>query len=151
MVTPILRLVLVIALLLQGNFWQPNPDDPDLPYHFFLPMIRQRTGTCELVDQVPQDGAFEEKGSSIVTHWILRNTGEKAWLADRTTIRFVSGDRLHTGADAVDIPYDVETGNLLDVFINMMAPQSAGSYVSAWTILDGTTRVCNFYIRFKVP
>jgi len=151
----ILRLVLFLCLLLPG----PKPvvrgagtDPIDQPYKIYLPFVQAGPGneSCQVVYQSPPDDTMFPKTAAFDARWTVRNTSQAAWRASTVTIRFVSGDRLHTGADARDLPVDVLPDGLLDTIVDMNAPGVAGSYTSNWALMDGATRLCAFYVQIRV-
>jgi hypothetical protein len=108
-------------------------------------------GSCSIVYQEPQDGTSMTKGKGFDTRWTIKNTSGKDWRADSVDIRFMSGDRMHSGNDLRDMPYDVGSGGMLDLVVSMTAPATAGSYTSNWALVQGNTSVCNFYVQIRVP
>ncbi|RPJ48384.1 MAG: hypothetical protein EHM21_07680 [Chloroflexi bacterium] len=108
-------------------------------------------GSCQIVYQDPQDGASKSKSTAFDTRWTIKNTSSKEWRADSTDVRFVSGDRMHSGNDLRDMPYSVGAGGMLDLVIGMTAPATAGSYTANWALTEGNTSVCNFFVQIRVP
>jgi hypothetical protein len=132
----------------------PVPTDTVVVLPTFTPSKTPRTGItggkCTVVTQDPKDNSFITKGTSFTTHWTIKNSTSDVWRADSVDIRFISGNRLHSGNDVMDMPYDVGAGGLLDLTISMVAPSEAGSYVSNWQLAAGNTSLCNFFITFSV-
>jgi hypothetical protein len=108
-------------------------------------------GNCTVVYQSPADDTLVQPGSGFVQRWTLKNTGSQTWRKDSVDIRFVSGDRVHSGSDVLDLPYDVSTGGMADILINMVAPSTAGTYTSNWALQEGGVSLCRFYVSFRVP
>jgi hypothetical protein len=158
MAAHILRLVLVLSLLLPGLSIPVSSSDAariypdDLPNKIFFPLVFSSPGqdTCQVVYQDPLDGTVQRASTSFDARWNIRNTGPAGWKSESVKIRFISGDRLHSGADLRDLPYSVDPGWVLDLVIPMTAPAAAGSYVSNWALEDGSTRLCTFNIKIRV-
>ena len=120
----------------------------------FTPSRTPRTGigggTCQVVFQNPSDDTVLPKNAEFEMRWSIKNTSSKDWPADSTDIRFVSGDRVHVGNDVRDMPNEVPKNGLVDVVITMRTPLTAGDYVTNWSLSQGNTSVCRFYVQFRV-
>lgn len=120
----------------------------------FTPSRTPRTGigggTCQVTYQNPADNAILPKGAEFEMRWTIKNTGSKSWAADSTDVRFLSGDRVHVGNDVRDMPYDVAAGGMVDLLISMRTPLTPGSYVTNWSLSQGSVSVCRFYVQFQV-
>jgi Ig-like domain from next to BRCA1 gene len=106
-------------------------------------------GSCSVTFQNPKDNASQTAGKAFPVQWTIKNTSSKIWRSDSVDIRFVSG-RYHEGADVRDMQYDVAPGGMLDLTINMNAPVTPGAYVANWSLAEGTTPVCSFFVAFTV-
>lgn len=120
----------------------------------FTPSRTPRTGvgggSCQVVYQNPADDSVLPSGAEFDMRWTIKNTSSKSWPGDATDIRFVSGDRLHIGNDVRDMPYDVSENGTVDIIVTMRTPLTPGSYVTNWSLSQGSTSVCRFYVQFKV-
>jgi len=108
-------------------------------------------GSCTIVYQDPVDDAFITAGKTFTTRWTIKNTSSKLWRRDSVDIRFISGQAMHTGASAFDLPYDVGPGGMADITIDMQAPSAGGSYTTNWALMEGSVAVCRFYLVIRVP
>lgn len=108
-------------------------------------------GSCTVIYQDPQDGTSKTKATTFDVRWTIKNTSSQTWRGDSVDIRFMSGDRMHSGNDVRDMPYDVGSNGMLDLVVSMTAPATAGSYTSNWALVQGSTSVCNFYVQIRVP
>lgn len=141
---------------------EPEPT-PTAPYHSALPVIYNYIPTqlptlvptrpgqahpqCQLIASIPY---IIMPGTVFEMRWTVKNTGSSAWTADNSVIRFVSGDRLHTGSDLRDLPYNVEPNSTVDIVIPMRAPETPGVYAANWAITKETTFLCRFYVFVRV-
>jgi hypothetical protein len=120
----------------------------------FTPSRTPRTGlgggSCQVVYQNPVDNAILPKGADFDMRWTIKNTSSKSWASDSTDIRFLSGDRVHVGNDVRDMPYDVASQGMVDIVVNMRTPLTPGSYVTNWSLSQGSASVCRFYVQFQV-
>jgi hypothetical protein len=108
------------------------------------------SGSCQVANQTPADGSYILKNSDFETHWTIKNTSEILWRSDSIDIRFTSGDRLHTGTDVRDMPYDVAPGGQIEVVVNMHAGDTPGSYTANWALVSGLSPVCSFFVNINV-
>lgn len=133
----------------------PIPTNTVLVLPTFTPSRTPRTGigggTCSVVLQEPKDNTKMKAGQTFDMHWSIKNTSTDPWRADSVDIRFVSGERMHSGNDLRDFPYDVAPGGMLDLVIPMTAPNAGGSYVSNWQFSAGDKAYCKFYVTISVP
>lgn len=83
-----------------------------------------------------KDGTTFAPGETFVKTWRLQNVGACTWTRDYDLV-FYDGDQL--GAQAVvRMPGTVEPGELVDVSVEMVAPDKAGSYESDWKLRDAS-------------
>jgi hypothetical protein len=80
------------------------------------------------------DGTVFLPGQSFVKTWRIRNIGSCAWNSNYTLV-FVSGDRFYT-TRTVALPGIVHPGNIVDLSVEMSAPNTAGSFRGYWMISD---------------
>jgi hypothetical protein len=147
----ILRLVLVLSLLLPGISTADAKTDPvDPPYPLYFPLVYAGDQACQILYQDPFDNATIPKFVSFVARWDIQNTSQSTWKASSVTIRFISGDRLHSGVDVKDMPYNVAPGTILSFAIMMTTPTTPGTYVSNWALVEGNTFLCTFYVKIRV-
>lgn len=133
----------------------PMPTNTVLVLPSFTPSKTLRTGigggSCTIVYQDPADNSSKKKGETFDMRWTIKNTSKDPWRADSVDINFVSGDRMHSGNDARDFPYDVGPNGMLDLVVSMTAPSTSGSYVSNWRLVQGSKVLCSFFVTLRVP
>jgi hypothetical protein len=108
-------------------------------------------GSCSVVFQDPADDSIISSGKTFPVRWTIKNNSNKMWRRDSVDIRFLSGQSMHQGASAIDMPYDVGPNGMLDVTMNMTAPGTGGSYTTNWALMEGSISVCNFFLAIRVP
>ncbi len=82
---------------------------------------------------VPDDTIFEP-GEAFSKTWRLKNAGSCAWTSEYAVI-FFSGDSFGA-SHTIQLSGPVLPGNTVDLTIDMMAPQKAGTYQSNWELSD---------------
>ncbi len=85
------------------------------------------------------DGSYVAPGSYFTKTWRIRNTGVNAWNSSYRLI-FVSGDQM-SGPQFVSLPGYVASGQTIDISINLVAPQTSGTFRGSWMLQspDGVT------------
>jgi hypothetical protein len=82
------------------------------------------------------DNTITAPGSAFVKTWRLRNDGSCAWGPNQyvRSLVFFNGDPLGAPSE-VPLLTTVPPGGIVDVSINMIAPQRSGTYRSEWMLL----------------
>ena len=111
-----------------------------------------RGGNCSVIYQSPPDATQFKPNESIGDiRWTIKNTSSETWRADSIDIRYISGNRLNVSSSLLDLPYDVPAGSAVDVIVKgAVAPSSAGTYDSNWSLSAGSSSVCRFFLEIEV-
>lgn len=87
-----------------------------------------------LADVTIPDGTVMEPGEKFVKTWRLLNSGESTWTKS-FVLYFDSGEQM--GADAeVPLPTEVPPGGVVDISVEMVAPEESGEYTGFWRLKD---------------
>ena len=107
-------------------------------------------------DVTVQDGKEFLPGAQFTKTWRLKNIGSCTWTREYDLV-YIGGDQL---SSVVNIPLggNIPPGTMVDVSINMTAPEVAGTYTSYWQLRNasdvlfggGEDRDRSFYVRIKV-
>jgi hypothetical protein len=90
---------------------------------------------------IPDDTVFAP-GQSFTKTWRISNTGQTTWTTGYALI-FIDGDLM--GAEAsVPIPEEVAPGKNVDISVDMIAPETAGSYISYWKLKTPDGKIFGF-------
>lgn len=84
-----------------------------------------------IADTTVEDGTQFAPRTPFVKVWKMKNVGATAW-PDPTRLIFVGGDVL-SDTDAVVVP-SLQPGEAVDISVDMVAPASAGRYVSKFRL-----------------
>jgi hypothetical protein len=88
------------------------------------------------------DGTVFAPGQSFTKTWRISNTGQTTWTSGYALI-FIDGDLL--GAEAVvPLPEEVAPGKNVDVSVDMVAPDQAGTYTSYWKMKTPDGKIFGF-------
>lgn len=82
---------------------------------------------------IPDDTEFAA-GQAFTKGWLLRNNGTCPWTTDYS-IAFVGGDQM-SAEDSIPLEQVVLPGQTLDVNIDFVAPEEAGTYRANWQLAD---------------
>jgi hypothetical protein len=90
------------------------------------------SSTCDQLDFITDittpDGTVLNPGTTFIKTWKLLNSGTCAWKTTYSLV-FFGGDRLG-GAQSVKLPQEVAPGTIIELSIELKAPDKAGSYTS---------------------
>jgi photosystem II stability/assembly factor-like uncharacterized protein len=78
------------------------------------------------------DGTIFSPGAAFTKTWRLKNSGSCAWTT-AYKLMYYSGEQMGAPT-AVNIPWNVFSGQTVDISINMVAPSSAGKYRGFWIL-----------------
>lgn len=132
---------------------------PPLPTatNTFIPATRTITPTstpsdytCSITASAPAVNAEYGKRGDFDGRWTLKNTGTQTWVTNDVDYRYVSGQKMHTGNDVYDIIKDVKTGESIDIIVDMMAPDSTGTFKTTWALTRNTRTLCELNVTIVV-
>jgi hypothetical protein len=104
---------------------------------------------CQVVSKIPTDDTVFAKGALFKMHWQVLNTGAFAWDENSSDYRYFNGDKLHlTGG--FDFSQSVSTGGIIEIIVEMKAPNDPGTYSTTWRITVGKERFCPMSIKIVV-
>ncbi|HTP00790.1 MAG TPA: NBR1-Ig-like domain-containing protein [Anaerolineales bacterium] len=104
---------------------------------------------CALTDQSPQDGSSISKNQTFAVTWTVKNTGSSTWDSNTVDFSYASGAKL-SPLKAVDLPKTVPSGDSLDLKLTMVAPSSADTYRTVWTLEAGKDPFCRLDVTIVV-
>ncbi len=82
---------------------------------------------------IPDDTAFAP-GATFTKRWELRNNSDCSWTTDYS-LAFVGGDQM-TAPDNVPLPQAVAPGQTVEIAIEMVAPETVGTYRGNWQVAN---------------
>jgi hypothetical protein len=96
--------------------------------------VTNNTGTDAATlagETIPDDSKYLP-GITFTKTWRLMNSGSSTWTNDYKLV-FANGDQMGANAE-YRIPLPVEPGKIIDMSIQMKAPNTAGNYKGYWKI-----------------
>jgi len=104
-------------------------------------------------ETIPDDSKYLP-GTTFTKTWRLMNSGSSTWTNDYKLV-FASGDQMG-GNSEYRIPLPVEPGKIIDMSIQMKAPDTAGNYKGYWKIKNpngtvfGPGGTGSFWVKIEV-
>jgi hypothetical protein len=124
---------------------QPSPLPSQPPAITVVPQPTQapQASACDrakfVKDVTVPDNTIVEPGASFIKTWRLKNVGECTW--DRHyALAFVGGELLGAAGEAA-LQETIDPGGSVDISVNMVAPQSGGTYRSEWKLSNAAGEV----------
>ena len=105
---------------------------------------------CDIEEQSPAFNTVFKDDESFDGRWVVENTGDETWKATNTDVVYVSGTKFQENKDVVDLSSDVDEDEKVTIIVDMVAPDKAGTYSTAWAIRSGGSTVCMLYLTIKV-
>lgn len=102
---------------------------------------------CRIVSQSPALGARMDTGYDFDQSWVLRNSGTQNWETGNIDIKYKSGDKLQKFGDVFDLSKMVKPGEEITITIDMLAPNTAGTYKAVWNLVQGSIVVCTMNVN----
>jgi hypothetical protein len=106
------------------------------------------TSRCQVTSVSPSVPL--NKGQDFDGKWTIKNTSNQNWEMSAVDYKFVGGTKMHTQADAFDLPQTVKPGESITIVVDMLAPSTAGSYSTTWALVQGSTTLCNLNLNVRV-
>lgn len=80
------------------------------------------------------DQSYIEKSAQFTKVWRVQNSGESTWTTAYKLV-FDHGDRMGS-PESISMPKDVKPGEVVDLSVDFIAPDTPGEYKSSWMFLS---------------
>lgn len=122
------------------------------PTRIILPTVTSTPGEfqCAVTKQNPPAGSVLTPGVDFDARWTVRNTGTEDWASGAADYGYVSGEEMHEGNDAYDLNVAVDTGDTVDIIVDMVAPRSDGRYQAQWAVTQDGAVMCYLPVDITV-
>jgi hypothetical protein len=125
------------------------------PFPTSTPVCDRAAGGADIDVTIPDDAPMQP-GQAFTKIWRLTNTGACVWTSEYDVVWF-SGESLGA-ALSVPLSGNVAPGQTVDVAVDMVAPQQAGSYQGYWKLRNasnvlfgiGPSGMASFWVRIVV-
>ena len=132
-----------------------TPTPTPAPTSIVIPTAAAAETNCSyamayVADVTIPDGQTISGGSYFTKTWRIRNTGSCTW-TQAFTMSFVSGTSM--GGSAQYLPAAVYPGDMVDVSVNLVAPDAPGTYQGNWQLKSpqGVGIGPNIWVQIVVP
>jgi hypothetical protein len=112
--------------------------------------LASRDYACTLVAQTPKDWVTMQRRQSFDAVWNLQNTGTKNWGKTGIDYAYVSGAKMHTGANRFDLPNDVGPYGKIKIRVDMESPKTKGYFTTVWGLLNSSGAFCRVTLSINV-
>jgi hypothetical protein len=99
-------------------------------------------------DVTVPDGTDFDPGAEFTKTWRLRNSGTNTWTPDYA-LAFFSGEQM-SAPEAVPLSANIAPGGTVDISVNMVAPQSGGTYTGFWKMRNPADDYFDFAVYVQI-
>jgi len=104
---------------------------------------------CE-VSVSPALNSVLKPGYDFDAVWTIKNTSGKTWDAGTLDYKYIRGSELFKYEKIFDMNQTVKSGEKVELRVDMLAPNTAGTYTSNWALVQGNTVICNLPVTIVV-
>jgi uncharacterized protein YraI len=113
--------------------------------------VGRREGyACEIVKRSADDAQPISPGADFDLWWEIKNIGTETWAASEVIYRFDTGTPTYKYESSYPLPQEVKPGEKITITVDMIAPDSLGSYTSTWVLLVRDFTICNLPFSIQV-
>lgn len=105
--------------------------------------------SCQITRVSPANGTAFDPRDDFDAVWTVRNNGQKDWDRNNVDYLYSSGDKIHK-VSGYDLDDNVDTGNSIDLGVDMQAPKNSGNYSTTWTMRAGDKTFCTLTLSIRV-
>lgn len=105
--------------------------------------------SCQVTRVSPANGTAFDPRDDFDAIWTVRNNGQKDWNRNSVDYVYSSGDKIHK-VSGYDLDDNVDTGNSIDLGVDMQAPKNSGNYSTTWTMRAGDKTFCTLTLSIRV-
>ena len=132
-----------------------TPTPTARPTATFYPYLFTPTNTptgyaCLVTSTTPSSSQTVKVSTNFDWSWVIVNTGIKLWGHANADLKYISGTAMQTGGSLFDLTVDVPPGASYTATIAMLSPATAGTYTSAWEIIQDSVLVCTLNLSVRV-
>lgn len=107
--------------------------------------------SCEISVDKPLDGSLVDYGINFNGQWVIKNEGTETWDHTQVQARYITGTKLQTKKDFVNLPRDVAPGSSVGLSLDMTVPSDVGTYYATWGLMEGDTVICRWTFAIRIP
>ncbi|MHB8087091.1 MAG: NBR1-Ig-like domain-containing protein [Anaerolineaceae bacterium] len=104
---------------------------------------------CSIVSTSPSTGVKMGINADFDAVWKVKNTGTKDWEPGFVDLTYVSGTKMHTGADVYDVNIAVAKNTETTLTVDMKAPSTAGKYTTTFALVMEGKTMCTLTVSIE--
>ncbi|NPV77391.1 MAG: hypothetical protein HPY59_13600 [Anaerolineae bacterium] len=126
---------LQVKLNVGGPSVTPKPSQSPTPTATLAPLLLDRCDAVQVLSilTIPESQSMSP-GVRFNAMWRLRNIGGCTW-SKQYALKFESGNQLN-GVSPIYLPKEVPPAGIVDVYVEMKSPNTAGEYTGYWKIVN---------------
>jgi len=90
------------------------------------------------------------RGAEFDAKWEIKNTGSEAWDKAAVDYKHYSGTEMQKYEKVFDLPSTVDPDGKITLVVDMIAPNTVGTYSTTWAIVRGDTVLCTLPVSIRV-
>ncbi len=106
--------------------------------------------SCRLLMQSVPNGSHFKPKERFDIGWKVRNTGTARWDPAGVDFTYFRGTNMNQTL-LVHLKEEVDPGNTVILFTDLIAPGSSGEYTTVWTLMGGGEDFCHVSVTIFVP
>ena len=106
------------------------------------------TNACEIISTAPS--VKVAKGADFDAVWRVKNISGKTWDMNAVDYKYVDGRTFKADPKIYDLPSTVKDDKEIKITIDMVAPTTAGTYSTNWSLVQGSTTLCKLPLTITV-
>jgi hypothetical protein len=115
------------------------PSTPAVSPTLTLPPLTGQENAVFTGKETIADGTDFAPGAKFTKSWQFMNTGQTTWTTAYSLV-FVNGDHMG-GADSVPLKIEVGAGRVVDISVELTAPDKTGTYKGNWRMRNASGQV----------
>jgi hypothetical protein len=105
---------------------------------------------CEILDISPAVGTQFNPNQEFDFYVKLLNVGSKTWSPETFIYKYVRGDHLEQYVSSISMPRAINTGEVVELSIDMMTPGESGNTFTVWNVMEGDKIACSVVVDIYV-
>ncbi len=106
------------------------------------------TNVCQIVSTSPTASMSVRTDFDAV--WAVKNTSNKNWSVDSVDYQYWKGEQIYKHSNIYDFTKTVKPGETINIVVDMVAPNKAGTFTTHWAIASGGSLLCDLPLTITV-
>jgi hypothetical protein len=106
------------------------------------------TNVCQIVSTTPTASMSVRNDFDAI--WTVKNISNQNWSVDSVDYQYWKGEQIYKHESAYDFTKTVKPGETINIVVDMVAPNKAGTYTTHWAIASGGGLLCDLPLTITV-